>query len=256
MSGCGILNGHGGPVLATPKPPLTPVLVLVGADAVAKSKPIPTFTPEQIEYFWSRMDRSGGPTACWPWLGSTDRDGYGVVKFDRKQYRTHRIAYFLTFGEIPLELTLDHVRDRGCTLKSCGNPYHLEPVPAGENTLRGDAVSAINRRKTHCIRGHELSGDNLGVRHNKWGTKRYCRTCRLDRQRARQSSDDGRERSRTHGRNYRDRHPDRARESARAYQLKIRSQESPEEYEARRDRERAYEAAYRERKRAAKQEVR
>ena len=28
--------------------------------------------------FWSLVDVSGGPDACWPWIGTTDRDGYGI----------------------------------------------------------------------------------------------------------------------------------------------------------------------------------
>src|SRR5262245_5368741 len=26
--------------------------------------------------FWSKVDRSGGPNACWPWMASTTKEGY------------------------------------------------------------------------------------------------------------------------------------------------------------------------------------
>jgi hypothetical protein len=46
-------------------------------------------------------------------------------------------------------------------------------------------MSAINRVKTHCIRGHELSGDNLVQSQLKSAGIRNCRTCWNDNARAR-----------------------------------------------------------------------
>lgn len=45
------------------------------------------------------------------------------------------------------------------------------------NRIAADRLkgSATKRAQTHCIRGHELSGDNLGWKRN--GTNRYCRAC-------------------------------------------------------------------------------
>jgi hypothetical protein len=68
-------------------------------------------------------------------------------------------------------LTLDHL----CRNKACVNPAHLEPVTNRENVLRGVGLSAENARKTHCKRGHPLSGDNVVV--SKGGRKRRCVAC-------------------------------------------------------------------------------
>lgn len=46
-------------------------------------------------YVLSRLDRSGGPKACWPWLRSLNRPktGYGRVKHDGKNLLIHRIVW-------------------------------------------------------------------------------------------------------------------------------------------------------------------
>jgi hypothetical protein len=50
------------------------------------------------------------------------------------------------------------------------NPHHVEPVTNAENIRRGG-----NAVKTHCKRGHPLSGNNLLI-HTHGG--RNCRTCK------------------------------------------------------------------------------
>ena len=60
-------------------------------------------------YFWSRIDKSGGPDACWMWTGSVNpQTGYGVVDSHAgggKRTTPHRHAYRLTHGD-PGELSV------------------------------------------------------------------------------------------------------------------------------------------------------
>ena len=77
----------------------------------------------------------------------------------------HRLAYELTIGDIPGDLTVDHL----CRNRRCCNPAHLRLLTNEENgKLNGQAV------QTHCHNGHEFSPEN--TRLNSRG-HRTCRAC-------------------------------------------------------------------------------
>lgn len=115
---------------------------------------------------------------CWVPRRAPTQTGY-VMVWDHGRFRlTHRVMYESMVGPIPDGLTLDHL----CRNRACCNPDHLEPTTMRENTLRGDAVSAINARKTHCIRGHAFDSVNT----YEWRGHRHCRACSALR--ARQAS--------------------------------------------------------------------
>jgi hypothetical protein len=124
--------------------------------------------------FWSYVTKSEG---CWLWTGATTR-GYGYLRgnMTTKNIYAHRLSYELHIGTIPDGLVLDHL----CRNTLCVNPEHLEPVTNKENILRGMTLIAQNKRKTHCLYGHQFSDDNTYV--NKHGD-RDCIICRRRRSR-------------------------------------------------------------------------
>lgn len=93
-----------------------------------------TPTPERdASRFWSKAEP--GPGGCWLWTAGKNAFGYG--KFNTggaygKHWLAHRFAYENMRDAIPAGLTLDHL----CGVRSCVNPYHLEPVPQAENAAR------------------------------------------------------------------------------------------------------------------------
>ncbi len=112
-------------------------------------------------------------TGCWLWLGALTAGGYGCFYVD-KHYRStaHRVSYELFVGPIPAGLQIDHL----CRVRGCVNPDHLEPVTCRENLMRGPTtLNALNVAKTHCPKGHPLSGGNLKT--NRHG-HRDCGECR------------------------------------------------------------------------------
>ena len=104
---------------------------------------------------------------CHYWLGRTSPKGYGMVTLNRKQWRMHRLMWFLAGNDLPDYapggLQMDHL----CLNTSCCNPAHLELVDQSTNMKR-----AADQR-THCAKGHELTDDNTRT-HRGY---RECKIC-------------------------------------------------------------------------------
>ena len=114
--------------------------------------------------------RSSWNGACIEFHGARHEFGYGIVTDGRRNFYGHRVSYEAFVGPIPDGLTIDHL----CKNPPCWNPWHLEAVTRGENTLRGDTISGRNLRKTCCPRGHEYNEENTYYYAN--GSRR-CRAC-------------------------------------------------------------------------------
>ena len=77
-------------------------------------------------------------TGCWNWIGSKDKEGYGVFWDNRikNNARAHRISMEIHGTPIPKDLQTLHQ----CDNKSCVNPAHLK---AGTN--RQNQIEARDR---------------------------------------------------------------------------------------------------------------
>lgn len=130
---------------------------------------IPPLTDDQIGRFWSKVDRSAGLDACWPWTACRTAAGYGRYSVGRNHVENaHRVAYFLVYGKQPI--TTHH----RCRFKPCCNPSHLESVTDREHGER--------HRWSICGNGHSLTPDNVYVINDR--SKGYpimrCSTCRRE----------------------------------------------------------------------------
>lgn len=72
--------------------------------------------------FWSKVDMTGGPVACWPWKAGKLERGYGNFWMHGKpSWRAHRVAFVIKNGPLSSEKEVCH----RCDNTSCCNPAHL-----------------------------------------------------------------------------------------------------------------------------------
>ena len=126
------------------------------------------------EFLRNMLDKSQlKDNGCIEFYGCKTEQGYGVIKYGGDTYRAHRLCFIL-YNKIS-GLEVEQFVCHSCDNPSCINPDHLWLGDAKSNNQ--DCVKKgrhTNKSKTHCKRGHELSGDNLI---NLKDNGRACRTC-------------------------------------------------------------------------------
>lgn len=103
---------------------------------------------------WQLVDKLG-PDDCWPFLSWKTKDGYGRLRYKGRLWLAYRLAWTLTFGEIPRSNITAHgtVIRHTCDNPSCCNPAHLR---------MGSQLDNIKDRHTK-----NRNGDHKGEAHGK-----------------------------------------------------------------------------------------
>lgn len=144
---------------------------------------------------WVEVD---GPldTGCWHWTGTVSSGGYGSrARGDGTpgSVLAHRFAYEQEHGPIPDGHQIHHV----CGVRTCVRVSHLELVTPAEHAQRHPRPKTAKPKpiwtggsnggrppQTHCVRGHEMSEDNV----LRSSGRRWCKACVYARRRAKKET--------------------------------------------------------------------
>lgn len=90
--------------------------------------------------FWRSVDM-GRVGDCWPWLGETNSNGYGLFYVLADRLLSHRVAYSFVNGDLHVDVVVMH----SCDNPPCCNPAHLSTGTQAQNIA--DAISKGRRAK-------------------------------------------------------------------------------------------------------------
>lgn len=127
-----------------------------------------------LDKFFKKIDITPD-SECLLWVGWNNGRGYGKIRINGRQCLAHRVIWEHSEGKIPDGMAIDHT----CRNRACVNTAHLRLVTWGQNAVENSTgLSAANKQKTHCHKGHLFDEENTYLLHGA----RLCRRCHCDNQ--------------------------------------------------------------------------
>lgn len=152
--------------------------------AAQRANPTSGFPAGTYARFMKYVEKQAGEDGCWDWTGyAPGGRGRFTIDNSRSSQKAHRVSYEMLIGPIPA----GHILHHRCERPICVNPSHLVPMLQPAHALIGNSPPAQNARKTHCVNGHPLGGDNLYVGENGYRSCQICRRAATERSNARRS---------------------------------------------------------------------
>lgn len=97
---------------------------------------------QRYAFYTDKSDANG----CWPWTGTRNVRGYGIINIDRKTHLAHRYGHELLIGPIPIVTPcILHI----CDNPPCQNPEHWRLGTRTDNAADRDAKGRTQQGMTH-----------------------------------------------------------------------------------------------------------
>lgn len=110
-------------------------------------RPIPDLTEAELTRFLSKI-KIGKPDECWTWLACQDKKGYGIFQLRGHAAFSHRIAFFLAYGNPP---QCKPMVCHSCDTPNCCNYHHLW---SGDDKDNSDDCISKNRHNAPSGENH------------------------------------------------------------------------------------------------------
>lgn len=113
--------------------------------------------PDTWQRFWSKVDRSSGPDACWLWT-SARVNGFGLFAWRRNGHSGSFYAHKLAYQFVVASLAPDETVTSTCKNRPCCNPTHLTVVNKREyqrQQAQERATEWRERRERERAQEHE-----------------------------------------------------------------------------------------------------
>lgn len=95
--------------------------------------------------FWLKVDQSGGPNACWPWLGKkSGRWQRGQCNYFGRTENASRVAWILHFKQQPVHQVLHCCPDG--EYGNCCNPRHMYDGTSLDNAIDRAKLTTVQVR--------------------------------------------------------------------------------------------------------------
>lgn len=96
-----------------------------------------------LKRFWSKVDKSGGTEACWPWLSGNDGK-YGTFWVDGRYQKAHRISFQIANAR--------RISDGLMACHSCDNPICVNPSHVWEGNNADNMIDASHKGRLAHIK--------------------------------------------------------------------------------------------------------
>src|SRR5687767_7359417 len=112
-----------------------------------------TFTPADIERFWSKVDKDNAD-GCWLWKGNTYKFGYGsfhhtIAPRTHTNRLAHRVSWLLASDNQNLDSSV-------CVLHRCDNPRCVNPDHLFLGSIADNNADRDAKGRTRKARGSQV----------------------------------------------------------------------------------------------------